>query len=142
MVNHYESGNMIAAMEVPLERTSSYGVIDPGPISQNMIEVKGLVEKPQPEDAPSRWAVIGRYIIEPGVFKELDRQERGAGGEIQLTDALARRVSHTPFYGHLFEGTRYDCGSKLGFLKANISLAMERPLIRDELVDWMKTVVD
>ena len=142
MVSRYESGNMIAAMEVPLERTSPYGVIDPGPINQNMIEVKGLVEKPQPEDAPSRWAVIGRYIIEPGVFKELDRQERGAGGEIQLTDALARRVNHTPFYGHLFEGTRYDCGSKLGFLKANISLAMERPLIRDELVGWMKTLVD
>ena len=104
--------------------------------------IKKIVEKPSIEKAPSNLYAVGRYIFKNDFFKYLTKQKPDKRNEIQLTDALARRVSHTPFYAHLFEGTRYDCGSKLGFLKANISLAMERPLIRDELVGWMKTLVD
>lgn len=131
-------GNMVAAMEVPLEDTSSYGIITPGASTGPLTEVNSLVEKPKPEDAPSRLAVVGRYIIEPGVFGELARMERGAGGEIQLTDSLARRIGEVPFHGMTFSGTRFDCGSKLGFLQANIAFALDRPDLATDLSQWMK----
>ncbi len=133
-----EGGNMVACMEVPQENTSSYGIITPGASRGVLTEVTGLVEKPAPEDAPSRLAVVGRYIIEPGVFDELARMERGAGGEIQLTDSLARRIGKAPFSGLAFSGTRYDCGSKLGFLQANIAFALDRDDLSGDLSNWLK----
>ncbi|XDZ65650.1 UTP--glucose-1-phosphate uridylyltransferase GalU [Alphaproteobacteria bacterium LSUCC0684] len=132
-------GNMVAAMEVAPEETRSYGIITPGAKDGALTEVTGLVEKPAPEDAPSQLAVVGRYIVEPGVFGELAQMKRGAGNEIQLTDSLAQRIGHAPFHGFTFSGTRYDCGSKTGFLKANIAFAMERDDIAPELGDWLKT---
>jgi len=133
-----QGGNMVACMEVPQEDTSSYGIITPGETHGTLTEVKGLVEKPKPEDAPSQLAVVGRYIIEPGVFNELSRMERGSGGEIQLTDSLARRIGETPFSGLAFSGTRYDCGSKIGFLQANIAFALARGDLSADLSSWLK----
>ena len=144
---HQPLGNMIALMEVPQENTKSYGIINPGQqthdaLGHQLIEVNGLVEKPQPHEAPSRLAVVGRYIVEPGVFKELENQERGAGGEIQLTDSLAKRVGQTPFHGLVFQGDRYDCGSKLGFLTANLAYALNRSDLKDGLKSWCKQHLD
>ena len=138
MVDRYTSGNMVALMEVEPREIQSYGVIDPGAQRGPLVEVKGLIEKPHPNEAPSHLAVIGRYIIEPGVFGALSRQNRTTGGEIQLTDSLDDRIGQVPFFGYLFEGTRYDCGSKIGFLKANIDYALRREEIRDELTLWLK----
>ncbi len=147
MVNTYDSegvrgGNMVALMEVERSQTQSYGMISPGEEryieESRLIEVKGLVEKPPPQEAPSRLAVVGRYIIEPGVFKELAAQERGAGGEVQLTDSLAKRVGQAPFQGLVFKGSRYDCGSKIGFLTANIAHALERPELSESLREWLR----
>ena len=134
-------GNMVAAMDVDPEQTASYGIITPGSSQNGLTEVKGLVEKPKPEIAPSTLAVVGRYIIEPGVFAELNQQEAGTGGEIQLTDSLARRIDQAPFHSLNFSGTRYDCGSKIGFLQANIAFAMARDDLRDDLSLWMKTQI-
>jgi UTP--glucose-1-phosphate uridylyltransferase len=135
MVDHYAKvgGNMIAAMEVPLEHAKRYGIIAPGTDDGRLAEVKGLVEKPQPAKAPSRLAVIGRYILQPEVFDQLDRQDRGAGGEVQLTDALARMIGSAPFFGLRFEGERFDCGDKVGFLQANVAFALARDDMRDEV---------
>lgn len=119
-------GNVLAVMEVPHEHTSRYGVLDPGAVDGPLVEVKGLVEKPKPEQAPSRLAVIGRYVLMPEVFGILEAQEPGAGGEIQLTDAMARLIGRQPFHGLRFEGRRFDCGDKLGYLEAIIALAAGR----------------
>ena len=135
-------GNMVASMTVAPEQTASYGIITPGDNAEGMAgpltEVKGLVEKPKPEDAPSTLAVVGRYIIESGVFAELDKQDSGAGGEIQITDSLARRIGHVPFHSLNFSGTRYDCGSKIGFLEANIAFALARDDLSSDLTQWLK----
>jgi UTP--glucose-1-phosphate uridylyltransferase len=131
-------GNMVAAMEVAPDQTSSYGIITPGETKGILTEVKGLVEKPQPKDAPSNLAVVGRYIIEPGVFAELAKQNHGAGGEIQLTDSLAKRIGQAPFHGALFTGERFDCGSKLGFLQANIQFALSREDLASDFSAWLK----
>ena len=137
----HHGGNMVAAMEVPLEDTSSYGIITPGKVDGALTEVNGLVEKPSPADAPSQLAVVGRYIIEAGVFDELSRMERGAGGEIQLTDSLARRIGKVPFNGVIFSGTRFDCGSKIGFLQANIAYALSRDDLSADLTSWLKAKI-
>ena len=136
MMQAYKGGNMVALMEVPHEDTSSYGIIEPG----REVEVKGLVEKPDADKAPSRLAVVGRYIIEPEVFNILGSQARGAGDEIQLTDALAQRIGHAPFTGYRFEGQRFDCGSKLGFLQANIAFALDREDMAEKLSDWLQSL--
>ncbi len=120
-------GNIVAVMEVPAEQTSRYGVITPGTVDGRLVEVKGLVEKPRPEEAPSRLAVIGRYILLPEVMAHLSEQRIGAGGEIQLTDAMAELIGTTPFHGLRFEGRRFDCGDKLGYLEAIVALASARP---------------
>jgi UTP--glucose-1-phosphate uridylyltransferase len=127
------SGSVIAVMDVPREHTQRYGIVKKGAENGPMVEVKGLVEKPRPEQAPSTLSVIGRYILEPEVFEHLDRHERGAGGEIQLTDALARMIGNKPFHGLRFEGRRFDCGDKAGFLEANIAFALARPDLRDQV---------
>lgn len=125
--------NMLAVMEVPKEHTSRYGILSPGEEKDNLIAIKGLVEKPAPSEAPSNMAVIGRYILEPTIFSLLEKQQRGAGNEIQLTDALSGMLGDGPFYGMKFEGTRYDCGDKIGFLEANIAFALNRADMRDDI---------
>ena len=122
-------GNMIAVMEVPPEHTARYGILSPGRTEGRLTEVKGLVEKPKPADAPSRLAVIGRYILEPRVFAMLDRHEVGAGGEIQLTDALAKLIGGAPFHGYRFDGQRFDCGDKAGFIDATIAYGLRHPTL-------------
>lgn len=126
-------GSMVAVMEVPREHANRYGIVDPGDDKGRLVQVKGVVEKPRPDAAPSNLAVIGRYILDPSVFHHLDRQERGAGGEIQLTDALADLIGESPFNGLRFDGRRFDCGDKVGFLEANIAFALKRADMADEM---------
>ncbi|KEO88856.1 UTP--glucose-1-phosphate uridylyltransferase [Erythrobacter longus] len=128
MVDAYEKvgGNLISVLEVPMEEVSSYGVIAPGAQNGALTEVTGLVEKPPVSEAPSNKIVSGRYILQPEVMRTLETQEKGAGGEIQLTDAMAKMIGTQPFHAVTFDGNRYDCGSKLGFVEATLALALER----------------
>ena len=119
-------GNLVATMEVPLDQTDRYGILDVTADKGRLVRAGGLVEKPVPAEAPSRLAIIGRYILQPQVFTELDRKEVGAGNEIQLTDAMARTIGALPLHGLRFEGTRFDCGDKAGFLEATIAFALRR----------------
>ncbi|MGI8943331.1 MAG: UTP--glucose-1-phosphate uridylyltransferase [Qipengyuania sp.] len=119
-------GNLVSVLEVPREEVSSYGVIDPGESSGALTEVRGLVEKPPVAEAPSNKIVSGRYILQPEVMRVLEGQEKGAGGEIQLTDAMAKMIGTQPFHAVTFAGRRFDCGSKLGFVEATLALALER----------------
>lgn len=124
---------IVAAEEKPLEETKRYGVIAPGKIDGDVVEVKGVVEKPSAGQAPSRLCIIGRYILPPEIFAELDRQERGAGDEIQLTDSMQRLIGRVPFYAVKTGCARYDCGDKVGFLHANIAVGLGRPDIAPAL---------
>jgi UTP--glucose-1-phosphate uridylyltransferase len=130
MVEAYEAaggGCMVATVDVPREQTASYGVIDPEEDKGRLVKVRGLVEKPRPEVAPSTLAVIGRYILSPAVMRALGDTQQGAGGEIQLTDAIAAQIGGPePVHGFRFEGTRYDCGSKRGYLQATVAFALAR----------------
>jgi UTP--glucose-1-phosphate uridylyltransferase len=128
MVEAYEKvgGNLLCAQEVAEDQTDKYGVITPGTRDGTLTEVKGLVEKPKAGTAPSNLAVIGRYILQPEVMRVLEGQEKGAGGEIQLTDAMARMIGGQPFHGVTFQGVRYDCGDKAGYAQANLALALSR----------------
>ncbi|MGE5722003.1 MAG: UTP--glucose-1-phosphate uridylyltransferase GalU [Sphingomonadales bacterium] len=128
MVDAYEQvgGNVICVQNVAREKTSSYGIVTPGASEGTLTEVKGLVEKPRPEEAPSTLAVVGRYILQPDVMRVLGTQKRGAGGEIQLTDAMAALIGSQPFHGVAVDAVRYDCGDKAGFVTANIALALDR----------------
>ena len=137
MIDAYQGGNMVAVMNVPAEETGSYGIITPKDEAGQLVTIADIVEKPDPEVAQSTLAVVGRYIIEPGVFDKLAEGKKGAGGEIQLTDSLAARISDVPFLGLRFSGERFDCGSKLGFLKANIAFARSRPELRDDIEKWL-----
>ena len=125
---YYETGGCVVAVtEVPHEQTQRYGILDVGADDGRLVEVKGLVEKPKPEDAPSDLSIIGRYVLTSGVIQHLSRMERGAGGEVQLTDAMAKMIGHEPFHGLRYEGRRFDCGDKIGFLEAQIAFALKRP---------------
>ena len=128
MVEAYEKvgGNIVAALEVPDSETHKYGVITPGASDGRLTEILGLVEQPAPGTAPSNLRLPGRYILQPEVMRALDAQETGAGGEIQLTDALAKLIGQQPFHAFRFAGERYDCGSAAGFVIANIAMALER----------------
>lgn len=119
-------GNLVSVLEVPWEEVSSYGVIDPGETRGTLTEVRGLVEKPPRAAAPSNKIISGRYILQPEVMRMLERQEKGAGGEIQLTDAMAHMIGQQPFHAVTFSGRRFDCGSKTGFVEATLALALER----------------
>ncbi|MBC7154774.1 MAG: UTP--glucose-1-phosphate uridylyltransferase GalU [Rhodobacteraceae bacterium] len=131
-------GNIVAAMEVPAEKTSSYGILDIKEDMGSIISVKGMVEKPAMGDAPSNLAVIGRYILTPDVLESLNRMKTGAAGEIQLTDAIAEVIGTAGnVYGYRFRGQRFDCGSKAGFLQATVAFALARPELRDELMDFL-----
>lgn len=131
-------GNLVAVEEVPREHTDRYGILDVAEDDGRLARARGLVEKPKPADAPSNLSIIGRYILDPAVFRELDRQERGAGGEIQLTDAMARTIGSVPFHGLRFEGVRFDCGSKAGFLEATVAYALRRPELGDAMADILE----
>lgn len=135
MVDAYNEvgGNLISVLEVPRDEVSSYGVIAPGKQSGALTEVTGLVEKPKVEDAPSNLIISGRYILQPEVMRTLESQEKGAGGEIQLTDAMARMIGSQPFHAVTFAGRRFDCGSKVGFVEATLALALERADMGDEV---------
>ena len=126
-------GNVISVLEVPQDKVSSYGVIAPGERNGAVTEVKGLVEKPKIEDAPSNLILSGRYILQPQVMRVLETQEKGAGGEIQLTDAMAQMIGSQPFHAVTFDGKRYDCGSKVGYIEANLAVALERPDMAAEI---------
>jgi UTP--glucose-1-phosphate uridylyltransferase len=130
--------NIIAVEEVPMERVHQYGVVGVGARHGNVFAIDGMVEKPPREQAPSNLSITGRYILQPEIFKILETQEKGAGGEIQLTDAMKTLAETQPFYGLQFTGERHDCGSKAGFLRANIAFAMRRDELRDGLVETMR----
>src|SRR5262245_1732718 len=125
-------GNVVAVMDVPREQTRNYGIAAVRAEKDGLAEITGLIEKPKPDEAPSTLALIGRYVLLPEVFSHLDRHESGAGGEIQLTDAMAKMIGDQPFHALRYEGQRYDCGSRLGFLEANIAVALNRRDIADE----------
>ena len=139
MVEMWEKvgGNLVATEEVPAEKTGSYGIITPGKVDGDLTEVVGLVEKPDPSVAPSRLGVIGRYILQPEVMRVLDAQERGAGGEIQLTDAMAKLIGQQPFHALKVHSVRHDCGDKAGFVIANLALALERDDIAPKVRDFV-----
>jgi UTP--glucose-1-phosphate uridylyltransferase len=126
-------GNLISVLEVPHEEVSSYGVIAPGKREGALTEVLGLIEKPQQDEAPSNLIISGRYILQPEVMRVLEGQGRGAGGEIQLTDAMAQMIGNQPFHAVTFAGKRYDCGSKTGFVEATLAVALERADMADEV---------
>ena len=144
MVEAYaeSGGNMVAAMEVPADRVSSYGVLDVPAGICPVLPVRGMVEKPAPGTEPSNLAVIGRYILSPQVLTHLDSQQTGAGGEIQLTDAIAQEIARAGnVRGFRFEGQRYDCGSKAGFLQATLAFGLERDELREELEEFLFDMV-
>ncbi|WP_188674018.1 UTP--glucose-1-phosphate uridylyltransferase GalU [Neptunicoccus cionae] len=145
MVEAHEKtgGNIVAAMEVAPSKASAYGLLDINEDMGSLVSVKGMVEKPEPEDAPSNLAVIGRYILTPEIMQNLDTQERGAGGEIQLTDAIAKEISNSDnVFGFRFEGTRYDCGSKAGFLQATVAFGLARGDLSQEFLDYLIETVE
>jgi UTP--glucose-1-phosphate uridylyltransferase len=134
-------GNMVAVMEVEKYQTSSYGIVTPGTIENSLIEVLDLIEKPKESEAPSNLAVIGRYILQPNIFNDLNRFEKGTGGEIQLTDSIARQVGLEPLNGFKFDGQRFDCGSKVGFLEANIAYALKREDLREPIQQFIQKMI-
>jgi len=137
---HETGGNIVGVMDVPRAETRRYGILDVAHDDGRLAEVRGLVEKPEPAAAPSTLSIIGRYVLMPEVFGHLGRQERGAGGEIQLTDAMAAMIRAQPFHGLRFEGTRFDCGDKAGFLKANLAFALARDDLRDEVLAFVHRI--
>ena len=143
MVEAYEQtgGNMVAAMEVAPDKASSYGVLDIGEDMGAIVKVKGMVEKPKLADAPSNLAVIGRYILTPKVMTNLNKMKQGAGGEIQLTDAIAEEAAAGKVFGFRFRGQRYDCGSKAGFLQATVAFGLSRPDLRDEFASYLNDMI-
>lgn len=125
--------NMAAVMDVPREKTSSYGILRPISDDGTLVQASELVEKPAPADAPSTTSIIGRYLLQPSIFGILETQQRGSGNEIQLTDAMNTAIAHTPFFGVRFAGTRFDCGEVAGYLEANVALAMQREGLAEPL---------
>ena len=139
MIEAYEEvgGNVVAVEDVPREHTNRYGILDVVTDDGRLARAKGLVEKPDPAEAPSTLSIVGRYILQPEVFTQLERHERGAGNEIQLTDAIARTIGDIPFHGLRFSGKRYDCGNKVGFIEANVAFAFER----DDMADAVRGIL-
>jgi UTP--glucose-1-phosphate uridylyltransferase len=132
------NGNVVAVVEVPREHTDRYGILKIGADDGRMVEVKGLVEKPAPHAAPSNLSIIGRYVLMPEVIGHLEKMERGAGNEIQLTDGMAKLIGYQPFHGLRYEGQRFDCGNKMGYLEAQIAFALSRPDMADAVRGFLK----
>jgi UTP--glucose-1-phosphate uridylyltransferase len=144
MVDVYNEhgGSVISLMEVPSTDTSRYGIIDPGKDDGRLVEVRGLVEKPDPEDAPSRLAIVGRYILQPEIMDYLGLGTTGTGNEIQLTDSMVKLIGNHPFHGVRLSGTRFDCGTKLGFLEANVAFALDRSDLGGDARSRIQGVLD
>ncbi len=145
MVEAYANvgGNMVAAMDVSLPQTASYGILDIKEDMGALVSVKGMVEKPAPSEAPSQLAVIGRYILTPNVLENLNNTMKGAGGEIQLTDAIAQEIGRSDnVYGFRFSGHRFDCGSKAGFLQATVAFGLAREELRDEFLAYLLETIE
>ncbi len=134
--------SIVGVQKVSDDMVHKYGIVDGKPVDDGVYKVKGLVEKPSLEEAPSNIAILGRYILTPDIFRFLETQEKGAGGEIQLTDAMKRLASEQAMYAYIFKGHRYDVGSKAGFLQANIEFALRNPEIRDELKEYLNELYD
>ena len=141
MIKNYTSGNMVAIMEVDKQKVSSYGIVKVDKSDKDLMQINQMVEKPSVENAPSNLAIIGRYILDHKVFDVLEKQERGASQEIQLTDAISSQLDRVPCLGYRIKNERFDCGSKLGFLQANISFALNRKDLSSDLSNWVKTIV-
>lgn len=143
MADVYETvgGHLVASEDVPRAHTQRYGILDVEVDDGTLAKAKGLVEKPKPEDAPSTLSIIGRYILDPVVFTPLDKGVRGAGNEIQLTDAMAATMSVVPFHGLRFAGKRFDCGDKVGFVEANVAFALKRPEMEAQVRAALKTLL-
>ncbi len=142
MVKEFERlrSSMAAVIEVEQSETDKYGIIDAEQDIDQILRINGLIEKPSPSEAPSNLAIIGRYILTPKIFDILGQKQTGAGGEIQLTDAMSILLKEQPIFGFKFKGTRFDCGDKAGFLKANIAFALEKPELRDQLVAYIQSL--
>lgn len=132
--------SMAAVMEVENDQTDKYGILDAQLIEEDIVKIKDMVEKPRPEDAPSNLAIIGRYILTPRIFDFLGQKQKGAGGEIQLTDAMRSLLKEQPIFGYKFKGKRFDCGDKVGFQMANLAFALQRPDMKDRLLNFMKEI--
>jgi UTP--glucose-1-phosphate uridylyltransferase len=133
-------GSVLAVQEVPLEQVRRYGIVAGDAVEDDLIKVNRMIEKPKPEDAPSRLGVAGRYILTPGVFAEIRNQPKGAGGEIQLTDGIAALMAKESVYAYSYKGTRYDCGSKEGFLQASVELALAHPEVGGAFRAYLKSL--
>jgi UTP--glucose-1-phosphate uridylyltransferase len=133
-------GSVIAVQDVPRAETASYGIVSAERVSEGLSKISSIVEKPKPEDAPSTLGVVGRYILSPRIFHFLEKLPRGAGGEIQLTDAIGRLLREESVFGYEFQGRRYDCGSKLGYLQANVDLALKHPEVADEFREYLASL--
>ncbi len=140
MINEFDRlrASTVAVIEVPKKDTSKYGILDADQTQEDTFRINGMVEKPATKDAPSNMAVIGRYILTPRIFDILGAQGKGAGGEIQLTDAMSQLLEEQPIFGYRFKGTRFDCGDKAGFQMANLAFALEHPEIKDTLLPYLK----
>jgi UTP--glucose-1-phosphate uridylyltransferase len=134
--------SIVSVVEVAPQDTSKYGVLDAAPLQNSVTKIRGLVEKPAPEKAPSNLAIIGRYILTPEIFNILENKEVGAGGEIQITDAMARLLKTQNIYGYRYAGTRFDCGKKAGFQMANLAFAFDRPELRDRLLPFIQNLIE
>ena len=141
MIKNYTSGNMVAIMEVDKQKVSSYGIVKVDKSDKDLMQINQMVEKPSVENAPSNLAIIGRYILDHKIFDVLEKQERGTSQEIQLTDAISSQLDRVPCLGYIIKNERFDCGSKLGFLQANISFALNRKDLSSDLSNWLKTIV-
>ena len=133
--------SIVSVVEVSREDTSKYGVLDADPLVDHITKIRGLVEKPKPDEAPSNLAIIGRYILTPEIFDILEGKEVGAHGEIQITDAMARLLQTQSIYGYRYEGTRFDCGNKAGFQMANLEFSLDRPDIRERLLPFIRELM-
>nr|WP_320191302.1 UTP--glucose-1-phosphate uridylyltransferase GalU [uncultured Desulfobacter sp.] len=142
MVEKFERfrASIAAVMEVEKDQTDKYGILDAAPLEEDMVRINDMIEKPTPEEAPSNLAIVGRYILTPKIWEYLGKKQTGAGGEIQLTDAMKGLLTEQPIFGYKFKGTRFDCGDKAGFQMANLSFSLDRPEIRGKLLDFIKTI--
>jgi UTP--glucose-1-phosphate uridylyltransferase len=134
--------SIVSVVEVDPKETSKYGILDADPLVDSVTKIRGLVEKPAPENAPSNLAIIGRYILTPEIFEILENKEVGAGGEIQITDAMARLLKTQDIYGYRYEGTRFDCGDKAGFQMANLAFSLDRPDLRERLLPFIRQLIE
>ena len=142
MVDVYaeQGGSVLGVEDVPPSATASYGIVDAKTIKKDILEVNSIVEKPQPEEAPSNLGVVGRYVFSPKIFDCLEKVKPGKGGEIQLTDGISDLMAHEKVYAYRFYGKRFDCGSKLGFMQANVELALKHPELKDEFAQYLKSL--